>query len=354
MKEGTTMAISLPDARKLSDEVLEALRLRALRGRELGFTEADLADLLGVSREAVCRWWRDFLDAGTAGLPGRRSGRPPGSGRLLSPGQGDHTRYLIDHHAPEELGIASPLWNRRAVRDLIRQQCGVDLAVRTVGKYLRRWGYTAKRPQRHSRDQVPEEVREWVEETYPAVEKRAEEEGAKIFWCDETGSEADHHPGRGYARKGERATMEVPRPHIRMNQISAISNTGAVRFMTYARTMNAALFIAFLGRLLRSTTGKLFLIADRLRAHGTAAVDEWVAAHHDRIELLYLARRAPERNVVEYLNNDLKGRINAEGLPGSKGELRSRIQRFMRGLLHLPEHVKSYFQHPCVQYASIH
>ena len=45
------MAISLPDARQLSDEVLEALRLRALRGCELGFREADVADLLGVSRE---------------------------------------------------------------------------------------------------------------------------------------------------------------------------------------------------------------------------------------------------------------------------------------------------------------
>ena len=69
--------------------------------------------------------------------------------------------------------------------------------------------------------------------------------------------------------------MEVPDPHIRMNQISAVSNTGAVRFMTYARTMNAALFIVFLGKLLRSTTGKIFLMVDRLRAHQTPAVQEW-------------------------------------------------------------------------------
>ena len=44
---------------------------------------------------------------------------------------------------------------------------------------------------------------------------------------------ADHHPGYGYARVGERATMDVPEPHIRVNQISAISNEGTVRFMTY-------------------------------------------------------------------------------------------------------------------------
>ena len=45
------MAVTLPDARQLSDEVLEALRLRALRGCEMDLTEAEIAEILGVSRE---------------------------------------------------------------------------------------------------------------------------------------------------------------------------------------------------------------------------------------------------------------------------------------------------------------
>jgi transposase len=346
------MVISLPDARHLSDDILEALRLRALRGLELGFTETDLADILGVSRESVCHWWSAFQRAGLEGLPGERSGRPLGSRRLLTPEQGGRIRQLIDEKSPEDLGIASPLWNRRAVRDLIQKECGVVLAIRTVGKYLKRWGYTAKKPQRHARRQDPEEVRKWLEETYPAIEEQAKKEDAKIFWCDETGSAADEHPGRGYAREGERATMEVPKPHIHMNQISAISNTGAVRFMTYAQTMNAARFVVFLDRLLRSTTEKVYLIVDRLKAHDTAAVTAWVKSHQDRLALFSLPASVPELNADEYLNNDLKGQINDKGLPNSKGELRSRIQGFMRRLLHLPEHVKSYFHHPCVQYAA--
>ncbi len=35
--------------------------------------------------------------------------------------------------------------------------------------------------------------------------------------------------------------------------------------MTYTQTMTAALFLVFLGRLLRSKTCKVFLIVDRLR-----------------------------------------------------------------------------------------
>jgi transposase len=347
------MAISLPDARLLSDEVLEALRLRALRGCELGFTEAEVADVLGVSRETVSRWWCAFAQGGLDALPQDRSGRPLASGRFLSDEQATGIQTLLRSKTPEDLGIPAPLWNRRAVRDLIRQQCGVTLAVRTVGQYLRRWGFTAKRPGRHRRDQDPEEIRQWLEETYPAIEKRAAREGAEIHWCDEVGVAANEHPGQGYAPQGERATVEVPGPHIRASAISAISNSGKAHFMTYTGSLTAALFLVFLGRLLRATTGKVFLMADRLPAHVAAEVEEWLGRHRERIEVFYLPRRAPELNPDEYLNNDLKGGVHAAGLPHTKAEQRSQIQMFLRKLVHLPEHVRSYFQHPCVQYAAL-
>src|SRR5512135_269655 len=70
------MAISLPDARQLSDEVLQALRLRALRGCELGSTEVEIADLLGVSRETVSRWWSAYATGGQDAIPHDWTGRP--------------------------------------------------------------------------------------------------------------------------------------------------------------------------------------------------------------------------------------------------------------------------------------
>jgi len=346
------MVVSLPDARELSDEVLEALRLRALRGCELGFSEVDMAQLLGVCRETVCLWWSAYRKGGLDALPHDRTGRPVGSGRALADDQADRLQQLLRTHNPEQLGIAAPLWTRRAVADLIRQEFHLVLAVRTVGLYLARWGFTAKRPRRHSRDEDPEEIRRWLEETYPAIQARAEREGATIFWADEVGVAADQQPARGYAPKGEPATLEVPDRHVRANQISAISNDGQVRFMTYLQTMDAALFIVFLERLLRSTTGKVFLIVDRLRAHLTPAVRDWVVARRERLEIFYLPTYAPERNPDEYLNNDLKEEVNAAGLPHTKEEERSRMQHFMRLLLHLPERVMNYFRHPSVLYAA--
>lgn len=345
------MAVQLPDARELSDDVLEALRVRAVRGCELGYSETEVAALLGVCRETVCRWWSAYTRDGLDALPQNRTGRPQGTGRTLSDQQAQQIQKQLAAHSPEDLDIPAPLWTRRAVQQLIRNELGIVMPVRTVGSYLQRWGYTAKRPRRHAKKQDPEEIRQWLEETYPALERRAQQEDAEIHWCDETGVRADQHSAYGYAPVGEPVTMDVPDPHIGMNQISTITNEGTVRFMTYARTMNAALFLVFLGRLLRSTTGKLFVIVDRLRAHKTPEVMAWVAAHQDRIELFYLPTYAPELNAVEYLNNDLKGQVNAAGLPDNKGVLRSRMQEFMNKLRGLPQHVRNYFKHPCILYA---
>jgi transposase len=347
------MTLTLPDARGLSDEVLEALRVRAIHGCELGFTQADVAALLGVSQETVSRWWTAYAAGGPDALPGGRTGRPVGSGRTLSDDRARRIRLLIDGHSPEDLGVASPLWSRRAVRDLIREEFGIDMPVRTVGEYLKRWGYTAKSPRRRARRQDPEGLRRWREEDYPAIAARARREGAEIHWCDETGAAADEHPRRGYARRGEPAMMEVPGPHIRINQISAISAEGAVRFLIYEGAMNGDRFVAFLERMIRCSTRKIFLIADRLKAHDNPTVRGWLEAHEDRIELFFLPPYAPESNPDEYLNNDLKGNVHDAGLPDDKDELRSRVQRFMLRLAAAPERVRSYFQHPDVRYAAM-
>jgi transposase len=289
---------------------------------------------------------------GPAALPGDRTGRPVGSGRTLSDEQARRIQDRIDDHSPEDLGVPAPLWSRRAVRDPIRNESGIALPVRTVGDSLQRWGYTAKVPRRPARRQDPGEVRRWLEETYPAIEERAREEGAAISWCDETGVAADEHPRLGYAREGDPATMEVPPPHIRINQISAISNEGAVRFRTYKGSMDGARFTVFLGRLIRTSGRKIFLIVDRLKVHEKATVMDWVEAHQDRIELFSMPPHTPEYNPDEYLNNDLKGNVHEAGLPANREDLRSRVQHFMRRLFSAPEHVMAYFLHPCVLYAA--
>ena len=58
--------------------------------------------------------------------------------------------------------------------------------------------------------------------------------GAEIDLCDETGAEPDHPPRRGYYRRGDCDTIDVPDLHILMSTGVAISNKGTVHLPAYA------------------------------------------------------------------------------------------------------------------------
>lgn len=346
------MAIPLPDGRGESHDVLEALRLRAVPARELGYAVVDIAAILGVREETVSRWWSQYTQGGREGLPGDRTGRPIGSGRLLSPDQEQAIPQRIATQIPQNLGIASALWTRQAVRDLIKQQFGIRLPIRTVGEDLRRWGFTPQKPVRKAYTQNPEAVAEWLDTTYPEIARRSTEEGGEIHGGDETGVRSTCQHSRGSARPGQTPELTVPGTRFSVNMISAITNQGKVRGMVYSGKMNAALFLVFLGRLIAGATKKVFLIVDNLKVHAAIAVQQWLADKQDRIEVFGLPKYAPERNPDEDLNCDLKANIQTDGLPKDREELREKLRRFMQKLGKLSGRIASYFKHKYIRYAA--
>ena len=347
------MAIELPDGRCESNDVLDALRVRAVHARELGYAVVDIAAILGVREETVSRWCSRYERGGEEALPGDRTGRPIGSGRPLDREQEQRIQEAIETKTPQELEIPSALWTRQAVQELIERRIGIRLPIRTVGEYLKRWGFTPQKPVRKAYRQDPEAVAEWLEGTYPEIERRAKQEDGEIHWGDETGVRSTCQHSRGYARPGQTPELIVPGSRFSVNMISTITNRGKVRWMIYTGKMNAALFIAFLTRLIAGATKKVFLIVDNLSVHEATAVKEWLADKEDRIEVFCLPKYAPERNPDEYLNCDVKANINTDGLPKDREELTGKLRRFMQKLTKLPARVASYFEHKCIAYAAV-
>jgi transposase len=346
------MTTELPDGRSESNEVLEALRLRAVHARQVGYAIVDIAAILGIRAETICRWCSSYDQGGDAGLPKARTGRPLGTGRRLTAEQEERLQQLIDTKSPAELHIRSALWTRAAVQELVKQQTGQRLPIRTVGEYLLRWGYTPQKPVRKAYKQDPKAVSAWLEKTYPEIEKRATAEGGEIHWGDEMGVRSTGQHSRGYARPGNTPEMPVPGTRFSVNMISTVTNQGKVRWMVYEGRMNAALFIVFLTRLVAGATKKIFLIVDNLSVHEAEAVEQWLVDKQDQIELFYLPKYTPERNPDEYLNCDVKTNINADGLPKDRPELKGKLKRFMQKLSKLPDRVMSYFKHKFLGYAA--
>jgi transposase len=158
-------------------------------------------------------------------------------------------------------------------------------------------------------EQSPAAVGKWLGEQYPAIAKRARQEGAEIHWGDETGLRSDNVRGRGYAPKGQTPVLRVKARREGLSVISTVTNKGQMRWRIFPGALNAKTLIGFLERLTRKRQRKIFLIPDNLRVHHSKPVKQWLAENAGRIEVFYLPSYSPELNPDELLNADLKQRV---------------------------------------------
>jgi transposase len=287
--------------------------------------------------------------------PGVATGKRGGSvgmGRTLSPEQETAIQKLICDRTPDQLKMPYALWTRSAVGELVAQQFGVKLPVRTVGHYLKRWGFTPQKPIRKAYEQRPAEVKAWLGKDYPAIAVRAKTEGAEIHWGDETGLRSDDVRGRCYAPKGQTPVVEVCRNRESLSLISAVTNQGKVRWMVFGGALNAKILIGFFKRLIRDAQRKVFLILDNLRVHHARVVREWLEAHRESLEVFYLPSYSPELNPDECLNADLKQAVTSKAPARTKGQLKQVTLSHLRKLSKSPLRIQKYFQHAPVRYAA--
>jgi len=124
------------------------------------------------------------------------------------------------------------LWSRAAVGQLIEQEYGIKLHIRSVSKYLACWGFTPQKPIKRAYEQKPEAVQAWLEGEYPGIEQRARQEGAEIHWGDETALVNTDVRGRSFAPAGKTpGAMTVGGTREKLSMIATVTNQGKTRWM---------------------------------------------------------------------------------------------------------------------------
>ena len=340
------------DPRKLSTDAQQQLRYQVIRLRKQGRKHNEISKITGVSRCTCSTWWALYKTGGKKALKIKKRGRRLGSCRTLSSEQEKILQKNMRDKCPDQLKLPFALWTRFAVQQLIKQLWAIDMPIRTVGDYLKRWGFTPQKPLRKAYKQNPEAVKAWLTRAYPGIQKRAKREDAEIHWGDETGLCNDSYHGRSYAPRGETPAIKLHPRCERVNLISSVTNQGKVRFMVYKNKMNSQTLIKFMQRLIKDSDKKIFLILDNLKVHHSYVVRDWVKEHEDEIEIFFLPSYSPELNPDEYLNCDLKAGVHS-GVPArSKKQLKSKAISHLRKLQKLPGRVKKYFKHPKIAYAA--
>ena len=195
---GYTLSMEKSDARKLKQEVQQVLRDQVIRLRKQGKMNKDVAEFLCISCQHASTIWQRYVRGGRKDVLLGTRGRRHGEKRTLTEEQEREIQKLIVDKTPDQLKFPFALWTRDAVRQLMGRRYGIDMPVRTVGEYLKRWGFTPQKPVKRAKEQNPEAVERWLKVEYPKVAAMAKKEKAEIYWGDETGVQNEANRVRGY------------------------------------------------------------------------------------------------------------------------------------------------------------
>lgn len=340
------------DFRSKSTEAQTEVKKAVIKLLKSKKKQCEIADLFSIRPQTVSKWWKIYQSEGMKGLHAKTRGRRYGEKRHLSIDQEKEIQRLIIDKCPEQLKLPFVLWTREAVKDLIKMRYSFDMPIRTVGEYLHRWGFTPKKPVKRAYEQQPQEVKKWLDESYPFIARRAKQHGAEIHWCDETGVSSESNVCKGYSPVGQKPIMRTSGKRFSASMISSITNEGQLRYMIYKGGLRVNKFIEFLRRLLQSAERKIFVILDNLRVHHARKIKEWVEKHCDKIELFFLPPYCPEYNADEYVNQDMKCAMMRKTRPTSDGELNGNLSSYMKSLQRKPQKVIRFFKHEKVKYAA--
>jgi transposase len=175
------------DAHSLPAIAQQDLRKRAAKAVLDGRKQVEVAEVFGVSRQAIWKWLQSYREGGAQALKAKAPARPQG-GSLFPWQSAQISKALIDH-CPDQLKLPFYLWTREAVAQLIESRFASRLCVWTAGRYLARCGFTARKPLRRAFEKNPEAVRGWLDKDYPSIRRQRSSRrlrfpGVMRWFCD--------------------------------------------------------------------------------------------------------------------------------------------------------------------------
>jgi transposase len=165
-----------------------------------------------------------------------------------------------------------------------------------------------------------------------AHQKKAIDEQRTVVWIDESGFALLAAVVRTYAPRGQTPTLAAPLSWDHLSAIGALTFDGRWYMAVQARPFRSQDIVCFLKHLLRHIPGKLLILWDRLPAHRSQPVKNFLAnGGATRIHLELLPAYAPELNPTEGVWQQLKvvemKNLCCHDLPELRHELRKAKER---------------------------
>jgi len=215
-----TLSFSKSILEKLQDSLLIALRLSNIRlyrlaqallwfSEEIGIKE--IAKRLGVGMKTIVNWLKTFMHKGLAWLTGQHyQGR--GRKEKLAKAQQKQLVELIKA-GPEANGFHCGLWNSAMIAEVIWLKFGVRYNMNYLSSLLKKLGLSYQKARFISDRQEEEKYqaarKKWLEETLPAIIKKAKEESSVVLFGDEVSFAMWGSLARTWAPIGQQPTVKT-------------------------------------------------------------------------------------------------------------------------------------------------
>ena len=325
-----------PRGVKRDFEALEKRRFKAMRLLDQGCNQSETARRLRVARQTVSEWRRQYLKQGPAGLrKAGRAGRKP----LLDARQLERLVSLL-LEGPEAHGFPTPLWTCPRVARLIADEFGVDYHEGHVWKILQALHWSPQRPVGKARERNEEAIHTWKHQTWRRIKKT---EGRTLVFIDESGLSEKPHRCRTWAPRGQTPVLQFNFNWEKLS-VSAGLTLRNFYFRLYPGAIGEQEVIDFLQALVRHTDRPLLIIWDRLPAHRSRLVREFIELSEGHLETEYLPPYAPELNPVEYIWAYWKQHELPNVCPKDYGELSERARKALRRMRRKPRLITAFWK----------
>jgi transposase len=291
-----------------------------------GCSIAQIADLLGCSADTVKRVRRLYRQGGLVALHPRDSpGRP-------SRATADFRAQLRQavKTCPLQLGYGFATWSSARLAEYRAGQTGLRFSDDQMRRLLKEEGFSFQRPKHTLKGKRDEAAYEKARQELQELKRKAlgPEADTALVFQDEV--EVHKLPALTRMWAEVRSQPEVPTPGKNEKQVvyGGLDYLSGTITYTVAATKSGVNFLAFLVTLVAAYAGKkVMLVRDNGRFHTTKAVQAWLEANRDKVEIYWLPPYCPSLNLIERLWGHLKRTVLANVLFGQMDDLVAAARR---------------------------
>ncbi len=329
------------DGRKLSREVQESYRLRAVTLREkLGYSVQEISVIFGVQYESVSRWFMQYRRGGKEALKQRKA---KGKIRTLRSDDLKWLQGVLQDNAIEH-GFSTPLWTGTYVGILFRRERKVNLDRTTIWRYLVRLGLSFQKPEKRYSQQDKKLVKRWIGTEWPEIQAWARKNRAIIYFEDESGVSLAPVIGKTWAPIGKTPIVRVTGKRGGVLAMSAISPSGRMCFRLEKRKVNTNVLMEFLNQIsAQHPRRKVAVIMDQAPCH-TAKRIKALNGESSRLRVFHLPPYSPDLNPDEKVWRHMKHVSLKNHQAQDKKQLGRLVVGALRSMQKRPELTKKFFE----------